>query len=282
MTRVEGLPFLSSKQKYLQGKTLVVTGASRGIGRAIALRAAIDGANIAILAKTTVPHPKLPGTIFSVAKEIELLGGRALPLAVDIRDEGSVREAMEQTVAAFGGIDIVVNNASAISLTGTLDTEMRRYDLMHDINVRGSYCVARMALPYLLKSPNPHILSLSPPISLKHQWWAGHPAYTMSKMGMSMVTVGLAAEFSGKVACNSLWPRTIISTAALQAFAGDQSMQSFTSCVSLAFNASFVVEELHKRSRSAAIVADTAYAILSQPFKAFSYCWSSPLIHPLN
>lgn len=216
------LPFLPARKRYLQGKTLFITGASRGIGRAIALRAARDGANVAIVAKTTEPHPTLPGTIHSVAQEVKRLGGRALPLAVDIRDEGRVEEAVRQTVQVFGGIDIVINNASAISLATTAATAMRRYDLMQDINARGSYCVARAALPHLLKSASPHILALSPPISLQRRWWAGHPAYTMSKMAMSMVTVGLAAEFAGRVACNSLWPRTVISTAALQAFAGDQ------------------------------------------------------------
>lgn len=213
--------FTQSKERHLQGKTLFITGASRGIGRAIALRAARDGANVVIVAKTTEPHPKLPGTIFTVAEEVKKAGGRALPIACDIREEQQVEEAIKKTVSEFGGIDIVVNNASAISLTNTPSTGMKRYDLMHDINVRGTFCVSRAAIPYLLKSKNPHILSLSPPLSMKREWFAPHPAYTMSKYGMSMVTLGLSAEFKGAIAVNSLWPRTVISTSALQAFAGD-------------------------------------------------------------
>lgn len=213
--------YTSSTGPHLRGRTVLITGASRGIGRAIALRVARDGANVAILAKTVDPHGKLPGTIYTVADEVRLAGGRALPLQCDIRDEKQVEMAVKRTVEEFGGIDVVVNNASAISLSSTESTNMKKYDLMHDINVRGTYCVSRTALPWLLKSSCAHILSLSPPLSMKGSWFAPHPAYTMSKYGMSMVTLGLAAELEGQVAVNSLWPRTVISTSALQAFAGD-------------------------------------------------------------
>jgi citronellol/citronellal dehydrogenase len=203
----------------LKGKTIFITGASRGIGRSIALRCAQDGANIVIAAKTAEPHPKLSGTIHTVAREVEQAGGRALPLQVDIREEEAVFAAVKQAVGAFGGIDILVNNASAISLTGTLATPIKRYDLMQAINARGTYLCSQVCLPHLLKAANPHILTLSPPLNLNPRWFAAHAAYTISKYGMSMCTLGMAAEFKGRgVAVNSLWPRTTIATAAVEVF----------------------------------------------------------------
>ncbi len=201
----------------LANKTLFVTGASRGIGLAIALRAARDGANVAIAAKTVKPDPRLPGTIFTAAEEIEKAGGKALPLACDIRDEQGVEKAVAETVAKFGGIDILVNNASAIGLTGTLDTAMKRYDLMHDINSRGTFLCSKTCLPHLRKAPNPHILNLAPPVSLRPRWFAPHVAYTIAKYGMSLCVIGMAEEFrEDGVAVNALWPKTVIATAALQ------------------------------------------------------------------
>ena len=200
----------------LQGKTLFVTGGSRGIGLAIALKAAAEGANVAIAAKTTEPHPKLPGTIYTAAEEIEKAGGKALALQVDIRDENQITAAVEKTVQTFGGLDILVNNASAISLTGTLDTPMKRYDLMQQVNARGTYATSQACLPHLLKAANPHILMLSPPLSMNPRWFKHHVAYTMAKYGMSMCVLGMAEEFRGKVAVNALWPRTVILTAAVQ------------------------------------------------------------------
>jgi citronellol/citronellal dehydrogenase len=209
----------------LQGKTLFITGASRGIGLAIAKRAAADGANIVVIAKTTDPNPKLPGTIYSAAQEIEAAGGKALPLAVDIRDEAAVLAAVQQAVEAFGGIDILVNNASAISLTDTEQTPMKRYDLMNGINARGTYLCTQACLPELKKSAaagrNAHVLTMSPPLSMKTHWFAPHTAYTMAKYGMSMCTLGHAGEFAKYgIAVNSLWPRTAIATAALQMIPG--------------------------------------------------------------
>ena len=205
----------------LQGKTLFITGASRGIGLAIALRAARDGANIVVAAKTTEPHPKLPGTIYSAAEEIERAGGRALPIALDIRDEAAVQAAAKQAADKFGGIDILVNNASAISLAGTLATPMKRFDLMFGVNVRGAYCCSQACLPYLKKAPNQHILTLSPPLNMNPKWFRSHVAYTMAKYGMSMCVLGMAEEFRADgVAVNALWPRTIIATAALQMIPG--------------------------------------------------------------
>ena len=205
----------------LQGKTLLITGASRGIGRAIALRAAQDGANIAIVAKSAGAHPQLPGTIHSVAEEVSAAGGQALPIQCDIREEDEVRAAVAATVKAFGGLDILVNNASAIWLAGALDTPMKRYDLMTQVNSRGSFLCAQAALPELMKSANPHILTLAPPPSLDPKWWAPHTAYTLAKMGMSFVTLGLAGEFGRRgVAVNALWPRTIIATDALNMIPG--------------------------------------------------------------
>ena len=225
----------------LKGKTLFISGGSRGIGLEIALRAAADGANLAIAAKTVEPHPKLPGTIFTAAKEIEAAGGHCLPLAVDIRDEARVFDEVKETAERFGGIDILVNNASAISLTGTLQTPMRRYDLMNGINARGTYLCSLAALPYLKRAANPHILTLSPPLNLNKRWFAPHVAYTIAKYGMSMCVLGMAEEFRADgVAVNALWPRTIIATAALQMIPGVDA----------------------NRARKPRIVADAAHAIL--------------------
>jgi len=228
----------------LSGKTLFITGASRGIGRAIALRAAQDGANVAIASKSAVANPKLPGTIHSVAAEVEAAGGQALALRCDIREEDEVRAAVAATVDAFGGIDILVNNASAIWLRGTLDTPMKRFDLMQQVNARGSFLCAQACLPWLLQAPNPHILTLAPPPSLAPKWWAPHAAYTLAKMGMSFVTLGLAAEFAGQgVAINALWPKTIVATDALNMIPG----------IDIA------------RCRKPEIVADAAHAVLVRP-----------------
>jgi citronellol/citronellal dehydrogenase len=209
----------------LQGKTLFITGASRGVGLSIALRAARDGAHIVIAAKTTTPHPKLPGTIYTAAAQIEKAGGTALPLAVDIRDEAAVLGAVEQAAAQFGGIDILVNNASAISLTGTLATPMKRFDLMFGVDVRGTFLCSQACLPHLLGAAaagrNPHILNLSPPLNLRPHWFKDHVAYTIAKYGMSMCVLGMAEEFRGHgVAVNALWPRTVIATAALAMIPG--------------------------------------------------------------
>lgn len=205
----------------LAGKTLFITGASRGIGKAIALRAAADGANVVIAAKTVEPHPKLPGTIFTAAEEMEAVGGRALPLQVDVRDEKQIADAVISTVESFGGIDVLVNNASAISLTGTLATPMKRFDLMWAVNARATFACSQACLPHLKKAENPHILNLSPPLALEPRWFAGHCAYTMSKYGMSMCALGMAEEFRPLgVAVNALWPRTVIYTAALAMLGG--------------------------------------------------------------
>ena len=209
------------KSKTLAGKTLFITGGSRGIGREIALRAARDGANIAIAAKSAVANPKLPGTIHSVAAEVEAAGGRALALKCDIREEDEVNAAVAAAVDAFGGIDILVNNASAIWLRGALDTPMKRFDLMQQVNARGSFLCAQACLPQLLQAPDPHILTLCPPPSLDPKWWAPHTGYTLAKMGMSFVTLGLAAEFADRrIAINALWPRTLIATDALNMIPG--------------------------------------------------------------
>ncbi|HEX9489372.1 MAG TPA: NAD(P)-dependent oxidoreductase [Stellaceae bacterium] len=205
----------------LKGKTLFISGGSRGIGLAIALRAARDGANVVIAAKTTEPHPKLPGTIYSAAEEIERAGGKALPFQTDIRDEDQVMRAVEAAVERFGGIDILVNNASAISLTGTLETPMKRFDLMMGINLRGTYLCSRACLPHLKRAANPHILTLSPPLNLNPRWFGPHVAYTIAKYGMSMCVLGMAEEFRNDgIAVNALWPRTTIATAALQIIPG--------------------------------------------------------------
>lgn len=233
----------------LQGKTLFITGASRGIGLAIALKAAKDGANIAIAAKTAEPHPKLPGTIFTAAEAIQKAGGNALPLVCDIRFEDQVAKAVAATVEKFGGLDICVNNASAISLTGTLETEMKRFDLMLGINARGTFMVTKYCLPHLLKSANPHVLMLSPPLDMQAKWFAGHTAYSLAKYGMSICVLGMAAEFKGKVAVNALWPRTAIATAAIRLAAGS--------------------DEAAKACRTPEILADAAYAIFAKP-KSFT------------
>jgi citronellol/citronellal dehydrogenase len=227
-----------------QNKTIFITGGSRGIGKAIAIRMAREGANIVIAAKSVDENPKIPGTIYSAAQEIEAAGGKALPLQVDVRFEEQVVAAMASAVEAFGGIDILVNNASAISLTDTPHTEMKRYDLMHGINVRGTFMTTKHALPYLKKASNPHILTLSPPINMDPKWYGNHLAYTMSKMNMSMCVLGWAEEFKGKIAVNALWPRTTIATAAVQnLLGGDQIMQM---------------------SRTPEILADTAYFIFKR------------------
>ena len=207
----------------LKGKTLFISGGSRGIGLAIALRAARDGANVVIAAKTAEPHPKLPGTIYTAAEAIEKAGGRALPIQTDIRDEDQVMTAVEQAVERFGGIDILVNNASAISLTGTLETPMKRFDLMMGINLRGTYLCSRAAIPHLKRAANPHILTLSPPLNLNPRWFGPHVAYTIAKYGMSMCVLGMAEELKPDgIAVNALWPRTTIATAALQIIPGAQ------------------------------------------------------------
>ena len=205
----------------LKNKTLFITGASRGIGLAIALRAARDGANIVVAAKTATANPKLPGTVYTAASAIEAAGGKSLPLIVDIRFEDQVHEAVRKTVERFGGIDILVNNASAISLTGTADTPLKRFDLMMDINLRGTYVCSQACLPHLAKAANPHILTLSPPLDLRAKWFAPHLAYTISKYGMSMCVLGMSEEFrSLGIGVNALWPRTIIATAALKLIPG--------------------------------------------------------------
>lgn len=227
----------------LKGRTIFITGASRGIGKAIALRAARDGANIALASKTAEPHPKLPGTIYSAAEEIEAAGGRALPLVVDVRDHERVAQAVEEAAAHFGGIDICVNNASAIQLTNTLSTAMKRFDLMFGVNVRGTYATSQACLPHLLRSDHAKILNLSPPLNMEARWFKDHVAYTMSKFGMSMCVLGMAAEFEGKVAVNALWPRTTIATAAVDMLGG---------------------EALMNTSRKPSIMADAAHWILTQ------------------
>ncbi len=235
----------------LAGKTLFITGASRGIGLAIGLRAARDGANVAIAAKTTEPHPKLPGTIYSAAQDIEAAGGKALPLVVDVREEAQVRDALEATAQTFGGIDIVVNNASAISLTNSQATDMKRFDLMHQINARGTFLVSKYAVPHLRNSSNPHILTLSPPLDMKEKWFSGHTAYSMAKFGMSMVVLGLAGELRGAgIAVNALWPRTTIATSAVQNLLGG--------------------DMLMRASRTPEIVADAAHLIFQQPARTFT------------
>ncbi|HEX7045545.1 MAG TPA: NAD(P)-dependent oxidoreductase [Burkholderiales bacterium] len=229
----------------LRGKTLFITGASRGIGLAIGLRAARDGANVAIAAKTTEPHPKLPGTIYTAAKEIEAAGGRALPLAVDIRFEDQIAAAVDRTVATFGGIDILVNNASAIFLAGTVDTPMKRFDLMHQINTRGTFACSQACIPHLKRAENPHILNLSPPLNMDARWFAPHLAYTMAKYGMSMCVLGMSEELRRDgIAVNALWPRTPIETAAVRNLLGG--------------------EATIRGSRKPEIVADAAYAILTK------------------
>jgi citronellol/citronellal dehydrogenase len=229
----------------LAGKTLFISGGSRGIGLAIALRAARDGANVTIAAKTAEPHPKLPGTIYTAAEEIENAGGKALPAICDIRDEMQVGEAVAKTVERFGGIDICVNNASAIQLTGTLETDMKRFDLMHQINTRGTFLVSKLCIPHLKLAANPHILNLAPPLDMTAKWFKNHVAYTMAKFGMSMCTLGMSAEFAKDgIAVNSLWPLTAINTAAVRNLLGGASVAAM--------------------SRSPQIMADAAYAIFNR------------------
>ena len=235
----------------LDGKTIFISGGSRGIGLAIAKRAAADGASIIVAAKTAEPHPKLPGTIYTAAEEIESVGGKALPVVCDIRDDKAVQAAVDAGVEKFGGIDICVNNASAISLTPTLQTPMTRYDLMHQINTRGTFLVSQTCLPHLLKSGNPHILNLSPPLNMVEKWFKNHVAYTMAKFGMSMCVLGMAGEFREQgVAVNALWPRTAIATAAVKNLLGG--------------------DEMVKRSRTPEIMADAAHFILTQPSREFT------------
>ena len=235
----------------LAGKTLFITGASRGIGLAIGLRAARDGANIVIAAKTTEPHPKLEGTIFTAAEQIESAGGKAMPLAVDIRDEAAVKDAVARTAETFGGIDIVVNNASAVSVTKTPETEMKRFDLMHQINTRGTYMVTKHALPFLEKSANAHVLMLSPPLDLSERWFSPHVAYSLAKYGMSLCVLGFAGEFRARgIAVNALWPRTTIATAAIKNLLGG--------------------EAIMRASRTPEIIADAAYRIFQKPAREFS------------
>lgn len=235
----------------LKDKTLFITGASRGIGLAIALRAARDGANIAIAAKTAELHPKLEGTIYTAAEEIETAGGRALPLVCDIRDEDQVKAAVAKAAETFGGIDACINNASAISLTGVLDTEMKRFDLMHQVNARGTFMVSKYCVPHLEKAANPHILTLSPPLDMRTKWFAPHTAYSMAKYGMSMVVLGLAGELKQKgIGVNALWPRTTIATAAVNNLLGG--------------------EALMRASRKPEIVADAAHGVLTRPARDFT------------
>ena len=230
----------------LKGKTLFISGGSRGIGLAIALRAARDGANVTIAAKTAEPNPKLPGTVYSAAGEIEKAGGSALPAICDIRDEAQVADAVAKTVEKFGGIDICVNNASAIQLTGTLETDMKRFDLMHQINTRGTFLVSKMCIPHLKAAANPHILNLAPPLDMKAKWFKNHVAYTMAKFGMSMCTLGMSAEFAkAGIAVNSLWPLTAIDTSAVRNLLGGAQVAAM--------------------SRSPEIMADAAYAIFNRP-----------------
>jgi citronellol/citronellal dehydrogenase len=227
----------------LKGKTVFITGGSRGIGKAIGERLAREGANIVIAAKTTEPHPKLPGTIYTAAEDMEKAGGTSLPVKVDIRDEEDVQAAVDKAVETFGGIDILINNASAINLSGTLQLPMKRYDLMHHVNTRGTFLCSRLCLPHLLESDHAHILNLSPPLNMDAKWFQNHVAYTMAKYGMSMCVLGMAAEFKGKVGINALWPKTAIATAAVENLLGG--------------------EEMVKQSRKPDIMAEAAFHVLS-------------------
>ncbi len=230
----------------LAGRTVFITGASRGIGLAIGLRAAADGANVVVTGKTTEPHPKLPGTIYTAAAEIERAGGQALAVPMDVREEGQVKAAVKAAVAHFGGIDVLVNNASAIYLTGTLDTPIRRFDLMHQVNTRGTFLATQHCLPHLMQAANPHVLNIAPPLNLNPRWFAPHVAYTMAKYGMSLCVLGMAEEFrAAGVAVNALWPRTAIDTAAISLIAGEDTRQ--------------------RRTRKASIMADAAHAVLTRP-----------------
>ena len=235
----------------LNGKTLFITGASRGIGLAIALRAAKDGANVVVAAKTAEPHPKLPGTIHTAAEEIRAAGGNALPLLVDVRDEAAVAGAIDKAVETFGGLDVVVNNASAISLTPTPKTDMKRFDLMHQVNTRGTFMVSKYAIAHLEKAENPHILMLSPPLDLREKWFAPHLPYSLAKYGMSLCVLGLAGELRGRgIAVNALWPRSTIATSAIQNLLGGDAIM--------------------RASRTPEILADAAYAIFRKPATSFT------------
>ncbi len=227
-----------------KGKTVFITGASRGIGKSIALKLASQGANIIVAAKTAQPHAKLEGTIFETAEEVDQAGGKGLPLVVDVRDDLNVYTAVRKAAETFGGIDILVNNASAIQLTDTLLTDMKRYDLMHQVNTRGTFLCSKACIPYLLQAENPHVLNLSPPLSMETKWFAPHVAYTMAKFGMSMCVLGMAGEYKNKIAFNALWPRTTIATAAVNMLGGDAMMN---------------------QSRTPEIMSDAAFAIFSKP-----------------
>lgn len=245
----------------LKGKTLFISGGSRGIGLAIAQRAARDGANVVIAAKTSDPHPKLPGTIFSAVEEIEKAGGKGLPIQCDIREEDQVAKAVEQAVAKFGGIDVLINNASAIHLTGTLQTDMKRYDLMNQINTRGTYLCGKYCIPHLKKAANPHILTLAPPLDMKGKWFGPNLAYSIAKFGMSLCTLGWAEEFKKDgIAANSLWPRTLIWTSAVRMIGGDPAQA---------------------QSRTPEIMADAAYVILNKPSREFTgqFCIDDVVLH---
>jgi len=246
----------------LKGKTLFISGASRGIGLAIALRAARDGANVAIAAKTTEPHPKLKGTIYTAAEEVRSAGGKALPLVCDIRDEAQVMAAIEATIAEFGGIDICVNNASAISLTNSQGTDIKRFDLMMGINTRGTFMVSKYCIPHLKKAENPHILMLSPPLDMKAKWFEHSTAYSIAKYGMSMCVLGLSAELKGAgIAVNALWPRTTIATAAVGNLLGGDAMM--------------------RASRTPEIMGDAAYVIFTRPSREFTgqFCIDDKVLH---
>lgn len=236
---------------HMRGRTVFITGASRGIGLAIALRVARDGANVVIAAKTAQSHSHLPGTIYTAAEQIEAVGGRSLPIMVDVRSEDSVAAAVEAAVREFGGIDVCVNNASAIQLTGTLETDMKRYDLMNSVNARGSYLTARACIPHLRKSENPHVLMIAPPLDMKPRWFAGHTAYSLAKFGMSMCVLGMSAEFAEEgIAFNALWPRTAIATAAIEfALTGEEGL---------------------RHCRKPEIMADAAHAIFCKPAREFT------------
>jgi citronellol/citronellal dehydrogenase len=245
----------------LKGKTLFITGGSRGIGLAIALRAARDGANVAIAAKTAEPHPKLPGTIYSAAEEIEKAGGKGLPILCDIRIDEQLAGAVAQTAEKFGGIDILINNASAINLSRTPPTDMKRFDLMHQINTRGTYLASKLCIPHLAKSANPHILTLSPPLDMKAKWFAPHLAYSLAKFGMSLCVLGLAEELKGQgIAVNALWPRTTIATAAVANLLGG--------------------DRIMRASRTPEIMADAAHVILTRPAREFTgqFCIDDTLL----
>jgi citronellol/citronellal dehydrogenase len=251
----------------LKGKTLFITGASRGIGKAIALRAARDGANVVVAAKTSDPHPKLPGTIYSAKEEIEAAGGKALACIVDVRMEDQIRMAVEQTVQTFGGIDILVNNASAISLTGTVETPLKRFDLMMGINTRGTFACSQACIPILAKAENPHILNISPPLNstLQPKWFGPHVAYTMAKYGMSLCVLGMAEELrSQRIAVNALWPRTVIATAAVQNLLGGDATV--------------------RQSRKPDIMADAAHAILTRKSSDFTgnFCVDEDLLRKVG